>query len=141
MSDETKEYVRFRLARAGQALEAARASLERSLLNDAVNRLYYACFYAVSALLISRGLSSSKHSGVRSLFERHFVKDGPLPKPLGRFYHQLSDSRQEGDYTDFATFAREDVASWSAQAEEFVAAITSQLEKQSGEGMKEKDMP
>jgi len=44
--------------------------------NPCVNRLYYACFYAVSALLIQQGLSSSKHTGVRSLFNRHYVKTG-----------------------------------------------------------------
>lgn len=134
MTHEIGEYVRYRLERAGQALEAARANAERSLYNDAVNRIYYACFYAVSALLISKGLSSSKHSGVRSLFERHFVKDGPLPRPMGRFYHQLFDTRQDSDYTDFIAFSQEDVEAWLGQAEEFIAEITKQIELQEDEG-------
>ncbi len=130
MNHETGQYVRYRMERAAQALEAAEASMERFLYNDAVNRIYYACFYAVSALLVSRGLSSKKHSGVRSLFERHFVKDGPLPRQLGRFYHQLFDSRQEGDYADFVAFAQEDVEAWFSQAKEFNAEIAILIEKQ-----------
>lgn len=130
MNHETRQYIHYRMERAGQALEAAKASMEHILFNDAVNRIYYACFYAVSALLLSRGLSSSRHSGVRSLFERHFVKDGPLPKQLGRFYHQLFDSRQDGDYADFVTFAQEDVEVWFRQAKDFIAKIAKQIEKQ-----------
>ena len=133
MNHETRQYVHYRMERAEQAFEAAKASMERSLYNDAVNRIYYACFYAVSALLISRGFSSSKHSGVRSLFERHFVKDGPLPRQLGKFYHQLFDFRQEGDYADFVAFAQEDVEGWFGQAREFIAEIANVIEKQSGD--------
>jgi hypothetical protein len=40
----------------------------------------YACFYAISALLVRDGLSSSKHAGVRSLFNRQYVKTGKIPK-------------------------------------------------------------
>ena len=129
MNRETSQHVRYRMERASQSLDTAKAAMERSLYNDAVNRIYYACFYAVSALLISRGLSSSKHSGVRSLFERHFVKDGPLPRQLGKFYHQVFDSRQEGDYADFVVFAQQDVEAWLEQADRFIAEITNLLEE------------
>jgi uncharacterized protein (UPF0332 family) len=63
MKGETPEYIRYRLARSNEALSAARLMLESGLLYDAVNRLYYACFYAVSALLLTEGLSSAKHKG------------------------------------------------------------------------------
>ena len=117
------------MERAAQSFEAAKASAERGLHNDAINRIYYACFYAVSALLFSKGLSSSKHSGVRSLFQRHFIKEGPLPRELGKFYHQLFDSRQDSDYSDFVDFAQEDVAEFLAQAEKRINAIRKQLEE------------
>ncbi len=133
MKQGIQDYVRYRMERSRDSLEAAKASTERGLYNDAVNRIYYACFYAVSALLISKGLSSSKHSGVRSLFEQHFVKDGPLPRALGKFYHQLFDSRQEGDYTDFVRFEKEDVSELSAQADRFIASISEQLDNENGE--------
>lgn len=59
--------VAYRLRRSHEALEEARLLADHGHSNAAVNRLYYACFYAVSALLSSRGLSSARHSGVRSL--------------------------------------------------------------------------
>jgi uncharacterized protein (UPF0332 family) len=53
--------------RANEALEDARILANARRWNARVNRLYYACFYAVSALLPLHGFSSSKHAGVRSL--------------------------------------------------------------------------
>jgi uncharacterized protein (UPF0332 family) len=71
MKSEEIDLVRHRVTRAEETLEDARLVLEQGHLHSAVNRLYYACFYIVSALLFTEGLSSSKHSGVRSLFDRH----------------------------------------------------------------------
>jgi uncharacterized protein (UPF0332 family) len=41
-----------------------------------VNRFYHAAFYAARALLAVRELESSRHTGVISLFQKHFVKPG-----------------------------------------------------------------
>ena len=73
MNPETGDLVKYRLSRAEGALEEAEVLYKSDYLNASVNRLYYACFYAVSALLLNEGLSSSKHSGVRSLFNQHWV--------------------------------------------------------------------
>jgi len=81
------DLVRYRLQRARETLEDARILANSSRWNPCVNRLYYACFYAVSALLIRHGLSSSKHTGVRSLFNRHYVRTGVVPKELAQLYN------------------------------------------------------
>lgn len=61
-------------------------------------------FYAVSGLLLSNNLSSSKHSGIRSLFNKAFVNKGLVDKKLGKFYSRIFEERQEGDYKDFIKF-------------------------------------
>ncbi len=63
MKEETRALIRYRMERAGETLEEAAVMLEKGHVNTAVNRLYYACFYAVSALLLTRELASAKHSG------------------------------------------------------------------------------
>ena len=70
MKKEIRALVIYRLNRADESLEEALILLERNHINTFVNRLYYACFYTVTALLLSKGLSSSKHSGVRALFHQ-----------------------------------------------------------------------
>jgi hypothetical protein len=79
--------------------------LESGHANTCVNRLYYACFYAVSALLLAKGLSSARHSGERALFHQHIVKPGLLDVPLGQLYDKFFDNRQKGDYADLIRFA------------------------------------
>ncbi len=70
----------YRMTRATETMEDVRVLANAGRWNACVNRLYYACFYVVSALLVSHGLSSSKHTGVRSLFNQQYVKTGKIPK-------------------------------------------------------------
>jgi uncharacterized protein (UPF0332 family) len=88
--------------------------------NSYVNRLYYACFYAVSALLLTRDLSTSKHGYLRSLMHREFVKTGLIPKELGGHFDLLFDSRLKGDYSDFTVFKIDDISDWLERTQEFV---------------------
>ena len=93
------------------------------------HRLYYARFYAVSALLIQEGLSSSKHTGLRSLFNRHFVRTNKVTKDKARIFNDLFERRQEVDYVDFVSFEESQVQSWLPQAEAFVETIGVLIEK------------
>lgn len=115
--------IAYRIARAAESLDEARLLLDAGHLNTAVNRLYYACFYAASALLMSKGHGSTKHSGIRSLFDAHWVKTGKVPVAQGRFYRCLFNNRQKSDYADLVEFAEAEVRAWLAQAEEFVTLV------------------
>ena len=123
MTGSDGELIEYRMERAHEALEEARLMASYGHANTAVNRLYYACFYAVSALLQSRGLSAAKHSGIRSLFGQHFVKTGLVSKELAAFYNDLFESRQESDYEDFFRVDPQLVGPWLDKAEQFIEAI------------------
>jgi uncharacterized protein len=127
VTEETRTLVRYRLDRAKEALEEAVLLLERGYTNTCVNRLYYACFYAVSALLLARGLSSARHSGIRALFHQHIVKPGMVNVPLGQLYDRLFDNRQKGDYADLVRFAIDDVQPWVEEARTFVDVVTARI--------------
>jgi uncharacterized protein (UPF0332 family) len=122
------DLAQHRLARAWETFEEAKLMAESGHWNGCVNRLYYACFYVVSALLLSRNLSSSKHTGVRSLFSIHFVQQGLFPKELAALYNTLFDSRQESDYEDFFRIDPEEVLQWLSQAERFIRTAAELLE-------------
>ena len=66
-------------------------------------------FYIVNALLLTEGLSSSKHSGVLSIFNREFIKKGLFDKELGKFYTKMFEFRQKADYKDMVKFKEEDI--------------------------------
>ena len=109
--------------KARETLEETRVPAEAEHWNGCVNSLYYACFYALSGLLQKDGLSSSKHTGLRSLFNRHYVKTGKVPKDLAKVYNDLFERRQEGDYLDFVSYQESQVSLWFAQAEKFLEHV------------------
>ncbi len=130
MKKEAFALVIYRLERAYESLEEAKILLEQGHTNTFVNRLYYACFYAVSALLLTRGLSSAKHSGIRSIFHQNFVKTGLVNPELGQLYDKLYDNRQKGDYADLVRFDSNEVQSWHEDVQKFVETIESIVKKE-----------
>jgi uncharacterized protein (UPF0332 family) len=60
MKPEVRDYICYRLQRAREALEEARILLDSGHRHTAVNRPYYACFFSVSALLLTEGRSSPR---------------------------------------------------------------------------------
>lgn len=127
MSEPLESLIRYRLERAQESLEDARLLANAESWNTCVNRLYYSCFYAVSALLVRDGLSSSRHTGIRSLFNRHYVRTGMIPRDLARLYNDLFERRQESDYADFVRFQADQVRPWIPQTDAFLAHIHSLL--------------
>ena len=63
-----------------------------------MNRAYYAMFYAANALLATRGLERSKHSGVIAAFREQFVKTGIISAVFSRYFGEALDERHTADY-------------------------------------------
>jgi len=127
-----KEFIdlaKYRLEKAQNTLSDAKKYIEEATPESTVNRIYYAMFYAVNALLIVNELSSSKHSGVRAIFNKEFINKGSIKKELGKFYSEMFDNRQEGDYKDFVKFEKENVRIWLEKATEFIKVVGSLTEK------------
>lgn len=123
MKEEMRTLIDYRLERAHESLEEAMTLLEQGHANTFVNRRYYACFYAVSSLLVTRDLSPAKHSGVRALFHQNFVKPGIVTVEIGQVYEKLFRNRQKVDYADFVRFNVDEVRLWYNEAKEFVEII------------------
>lgn len=123
MTDEERSLIAYRISRAHEAVEEARILFDAGHLNAYVSRLYYACFYATSAWLLTRNLSTSKHGHLRSLLHRELVKTGLLPSEMGEHFDLLFNNRQKGDYADMVVFKADEVAGWLAQTKTFVSHI------------------
>lgn len=80
--DNRVPLVRYRMEQAREALEAGRLLFAEGHYRGAINRAYYAIFYSVLALLVTRELGTSSHSGALTLFNREFIKTGQLPRAL-----------------------------------------------------------
>ncbi|MFW5758426.1 MAG: HEPN domain-containing protein [Bacteroidota bacterium] len=107
--NERDEMVAYRIQRAKETLQEVNIHIANRLWHTAINRMYYACFYAVSALLLHNRIRSESHAGARRMLSLHFIKTGIIPKELGKFYSNIFNLRHSGDYDDFIDFDEEDV--------------------------------
>ncbi len=124
MTPEERALVQYRLERAREALAEAELLFEAGHLHTYINRLYYACFYAMSALLLTKDVSVSKHTHVRSVLHKDFIRPGIIPVKYGLVFDLLFNNRQKGDYSDLVVFQAEEVKDWLPQAREFVEYIS-----------------
>jgi len=106
-----------------QALIAAKACADLGLYNSAINRLYYAVYYSVSALLFINDIQAKTHSALRSQFSQYFVKTGIFDQKYSRLLAILYDGRQKGDYDDFFDFDEETIELYSISAKEMIERI------------------
>jgi uncharacterized protein (UPF0332 family) len=123
VKSDRQALIAYRLERARETLAEARVLLEAGHANACVNRLYYACFYAVLALLLTRNIRTSKHTQVRASLHRDYVKPGHVPKKMGDHFDLLFDGRHRGDYEDLVVFAMKDVQPLLEPTKAFVEYI------------------
>jgi uncharacterized protein (UPF0332 family) len=122
------DLARQRLQRSLDTLLEADALIEKSRYHGAVNRLYYAAFYAARSLLATKSLESSKHSRAIALFQQHFVKTGEVPVDVAQVLQQSFDARQLTDYGDYAEPVHDEVIDLRSAVARFVTFCRQWLE-------------
>ena len=122
--ENRRDIVLYRIERAFTALEQAKLNVEINCLEVTANRLYYAAYYAVSALLIAHQIPAHTHEGNIQQFGLHFIKDGLVSRDLGKLYSQLFEIRLKGDYSDRFGLTEEDVVPKIQPTESFIKTIS-----------------
>jgi len=120
---ERETVVKYRLERSNKTLTEAICNIENGCWYAAANRLYYACYYAVCALLIKDGYSTRTHNGVFSLLGEHFVCTGLISKEQNKFYRRVLELRQTGDYDDFVELSESEILPLVEPAKQFIYTI------------------
>jgi len=132
ITENVQALVWYRLEQADECLDAAKVLLEKKLHRAAINRAYYAMFYAVLALLSIRKQETSKHSGAISLFDKEFVKPGTVPKDFSRWLHDAFDLRQRADYSVEFHVTGDEAETILDHAISFVGEVKATLSKLTG---------
>lgn len=117
------------IKRANKYLKSTEVLLREGDYESSVSRAYYAMFYAVEALLLTRGLSFSSHKGVISAFGEHFVKTGIFPKEMGRELNRAFEKRQLGDYEYTFVIAKKEAAEILKKGKDFLEKVIHYLRK------------
>jgi len=105
--DRKNEIIRYRLDRAYETLSEIDDLVSLGYYHNAINRIYYSCFYAINALFTFSNLSAKSHSGVKHLFSKEFIKKELISKDLGKYFTIMYNKRQTGDYDDFIEVTKE----------------------------------
>ncbi len=89
MTGSKNDLINYRIARAKETFQDAQILAERERWNSAINRLYYAAYYAIMALLLHSELKPTTHNGAKSNFSEYFIKTGEMEKEYGKIYISL----------------------------------------------------
>jgi uncharacterized protein (UPF0332 family) len=86
MIGNSGDLIKYRIDRSLETLKEAKTMIGNKFWNASVNRIYYSCYYAVSALLLKKSIETNSHKGIRQMFGLHFVQEGLVAKEDGRFF-------------------------------------------------------
>ncbi|MHC1724534.1 MAG: HEPN domain-containing protein [Syntrophobacteraceae bacterium] len=121
------EAVHELLEKSTQSIRAAGLLLKEGYFSFAASRAYYAMFYAVEALLMSRGTSFSKHAGVIASFGKQFVKTGAFDSRFHRYLLNAFKLRNVGDYGGVQAVSEENARQVIDEAGELLSEIEQYL--------------
>jgi uncharacterized protein len=130
MSYSKEELVQYRMLRPRESLKDAEILVKEERWSSAANRMYYACFYAVSAYLAFRGLKATTHSGLKSAFNQELVKTGKIVKSEGVLFNKLFSLRQEADYEDFTEIKADEITPMLPEVERLIFEIDELIKKE-----------
>ena len=118
--EDRNALVILRFQRAKETIFETKGNMQLGYWRIAANRLYYACYYAASALLIKHQITTHSHAGVLNQLGLYFVSKGIINNEIGKTIKQLFNLRQTGDYDDWVVITEDKIAPLIAPAEEFI---------------------
>lgn len=129
MEQNKKELAIYRLDKAKEHLSSAKELFNKNHFMDSTSRSYYAIFSAAKAILALKALDSSKHSGVISLFNQHFVKKGILTVNSSKMIQEAKNYREKADYADYFVIDKEIAEKQLEHATVFIDEIENKIKE------------
>lgn len=121
--DHRSAIIKYWMEKARESMESAKSEFHAGRNTTAVRNLYYACFYALTAVLLKEERSFKKHTGVKAALHKDLIRTGIIEPDWGKFYNRIFDSRHEGDYQPLRTFDAEEVRLYLDQGAGFIAQM------------------
>ena len=118
--DDAKKLIEEELAIAKRRLKASELLLSNDMIEDAINRVYYALFYAAKAMLNSAGFDAKSHSGLISEFGLRIVKPKLVERVYGKVLRKSFEARESSDYKIGAIFDKGEVKELISDAKKFI---------------------
>jgi len=118
-----EEAIRLKLLKSQSLLAEVTVLMDHKFYVSAISRLYYSCFHATKALLLTKDLISKTHSGIINQLHHHFVLNGLFDASQATFFSRLMQERIDDDYSDFMIINKEEVTEYIEPARGYVTYI------------------
>ena len=129
LNEQTRnDLVALYFAKAQETIEEAQVAAKLQKWNMAANRIYYAMFHAVSALLVKDEHPVGTHRGAKAALGQYYVVPGSISVDDGRFFAQMETLRDKADYDIVFSATQEDIERYLPKAEKFIERIAKMLE-------------
>ncbi len=123
-AEDRKIIVARELEKAESFMVQAEGNFVMGYWDTVANRMYYAMFHAVIALLVNAEIQTgATHKGIVSQFGLKFVKTGIFTKEEGSLYSQLQSMREKADYYASFQSSEEELSLLLPQAKAMLAKI------------------
>lgn len=122
-AEERNVMVTLEIERATKIMQEVPVYVGAKLWNTLANRLYYAAFHAVSAILIKNEIPVKSHKGAILMFNRDYVNTGVVTREDGILFSQLEGLREAGDYNCCLETTEEQIMPYVTKTEAFVEKI------------------
>jgi uncharacterized protein (UPF0332 family) len=129
MNDERELAIKLKLQKATALINEADVLMQNKFYATVINRLYYGCFHATKALLLTKDLTPKTHSGVVNMLHLHFVQPGLFDMAKASFYSRLLQQRIDDDYNDFIIEDAETTEDFIEPAKEYVKYVAGLIGK------------
>ncbi|RYF67840.1 MAG: HEPN domain-containing protein [Cytophagaceae bacterium] len=117
------------LKRAVNALEDASYLHRDRRVRASANRIYYATFYCLSALLLTERITTRKHEDAWTKFHELFVKTGRFSREAGQILERNFAARQSADYDMESELGKEEAIQLLNGAKTFYALTTAYFDQ------------
>ena len=120
--------IKLKLDKATALMNEVEILLENHFYTTAISRLYYSCFHATRALLLTKDLMTKTHSGVIALLHKQFVQEGNFDESQAAFLSRLMKERIEGDYNDFIINNIAEIEAYIIPAKNYLTYVISLID-------------
>jgi uncharacterized protein (UPF0332 family) len=146
MKEMFVDLAKYRIQRAFENRTDAILLLKSDQVNDSVNRIYQANYYAVKSLLATRMKDSTKQQRVLHIFQEDFIQSGEIPVEYGQIVDRSYRSRDEGDRREQLRISRSEAENMIEESARFICFVRDYLQQlilanpeKAGGPMKEED--
>jgi len=123
MNYSKAELVKYRLERAKEIYDDAELLAKNERWKSAANRLYYACFHAISAYLAHLEEDAATHASLKSKFNALMVKTSKIDREEGKLFNRLFDIRLDADYEDFVKLEEAEIQPLVKKVKQLISDI------------------